>query len=182
MHDDDPIGRALRDLPRARASEDFTDRVLTRVADAVDARDPLAGPTLPTPANRPMPGRTLMAAAAVLLAGLGTGVWWQQAQLAEHAQQLELARLAAEQARLDALHRQEAAQRIAEDRARLDALHQRYQQYQQDLQRLSEGHRSPFLAPGTVGFDLDGRARLLTPGELPQGNDYAPVGYRPAGP
>lgn len=82
----DPIRRALRELPRIEASEGFTASVLDRAASSAPRRRPW----------QPSPGR-LAAAAAALALVVGGGVWeWRQDRAAA-ARELRAAELLQEQ-------------------------------------------------------------------------------------
>lgn len=83
---DDRLHELLQALPRERAGRDFTAKVMRRLAESPPASPSATGTLLPFPAQRRrLPGWSgwLVAAAALLLVGLGLREWQHQRELEE---------------------------------------------------------------------------------------------------
>lgn len=80
---EDELGQVLRALPRERAGADFTARVMAQVHGAAGRGD--GGKVVAFPGGRRLPGWPgwLMAAAALLLFGLGVREWQHRRDLEE---------------------------------------------------------------------------------------------------
>lgn len=85
---DDELGRLLRALPREQAGADFTEQVMARIASP--ARRGEGGSVVAFPGGRRLPGWSgwLMAAAALLLLGLGMREWQHRRDVAESMQRI----------------------------------------------------------------------------------------------